>query len=506
MTGMKRIALHLLLALFLTGLTMAPAGPTYADARPTGILSLSPHLGYGMMLAWPGHLPQMTAAGFDWYKYFLYWDDIQPTESGGYNWSSLDWRLSEAAGADVHLILRVERPPAWARAWNHPWAPVRHDKMAAWQEFFRRTALHIHDWQAARGETFRVALEVWNEPNLSFQWGDRAVDPAWYTEMVRAAYDGAHAGDPHIIVVAGGLAPTGGTPDGMAMNDVSYLEAMYTAGLSGHFDAISIHNYGFGGPPEDDAWGSGILNFRRAEDIHAVMVAHGDGDRPVWASEFGWLLDSDVEGVECDPQWQEWGFAWQQVSAARQADYLVRAFQYADANWPWMGVMVVSNLDFSTTGWYATCDPLNWFSVLRPNGSARSAYTALQGMEKRYRSWAVWGMAVAPSTLLFLADVDQPGVQAHSVMVSSTGTEAWGTWSVLTASAGLAFTVTPTGGAPGQPFTVRVDTTGYPLGAYTGVITVTASEPQVPESPYSLPVTLRVVDEVYRRYLPVVRR
>ena len=39
------------------------------------------------------------------------------------------------------------------------------------------------------------------------------------------------------------------------MNDVDFLEAMYDNGLSGHFDAISIHNYGFGGAPEDKAHG-----------------------------------------------------------------------------------------------------------------------------------------------------------------------------------------------------------------------------------------------------------
>jgi hypothetical protein len=40
------------------------------------------HLGYGMMLAWPGHLDRITAAGFDWFKYFLYWSEVQPTEGG----------------------------------------------------------------------------------------------------------------------------------------------------------------------------------------------------------------------------------------------------------------------------------------------------------------------------------------------------------------------------------------------------------------------------------------
>ncbi|MGD1996592.1 MAG: hypothetical protein PVH62_07445 [Anaerolineae bacterium] len=495
---MSRRGIVLLLVIVMACVTSGQAGPSLA--------SPSPHLGYGMMLAWPGHLDQMTAAEFDWYKHFLRWSDVEPAEGGGYQWDTVDWRLQEAASHDVHLILRVEQAPDWARAWQHEWAPVDQSKMADWQAFFQATAAHIRDWQESHGTSFRVALEVWNEPNLDFQWGGEPVDPDWYTEMVRSAYQGAKAGDSHVIVVAGGLAPTGGTGDGRAMNDVEYLEAMYGAGLAGHFDAIGTHNYGFGGPPENKSWGSGILNFRRAEDIHAVMVAHGDGDKPVWATEFGWLLDASYEGhAECVDYWEDIGFAWQRVSPEQQADYLVDAFQYADANWPWMGVMVVSNLDFSTPPWYATCDPLRWFSILRSDASPRPAYTALQGMSKRPRSWPVWGMTVQPSSLTLLADVDEPGVQTRQVTVQNSGMELWETWSAVTATWGLSFAVTPTSGVPGEAFTVEMGVPGT-LGVYTGVITVTASQPEVPESPFVVPLTLRVVPEVRYVHLPVVMR
>lgn len=477
-----------------------------AGGSPEGAhADLPPHLGYGMMLAWPGHLDRVTEAGFEWYKYFLRWDAAQPVEGGGYDWIDLDARLQEAASHGVHLILRVDHAPDWARAWDHEWAPVDYDKMTAWRDFFRAVASHIREWQESRGVFFRVALEVWNEPNLSFQWGDRPVDPGWYTEMVRYAYEGAKAGDPHIIVVAGGLAPTGGTPDGMAMDDVQYLEKMYGAGLAGHFDAIGTHNYGFGGEPEDESWGWGILNFRRAEDIYAVMVAHGDGDKPVWGTEFGWLLDSDEEGVECDGDWEVWGFAWQQVSGQEQADYLVRAFQYADANWPWMGVMVVSNLDFSTVPWYATCDPLRWFSVLRPDGSPRLAYDALKAMDKRYRSWEIAGMEVRPGTLAWMLPVTATRRLSATVQVLNTGMQPFN-WSLVTATQGLPFAVSPTAGPADGSFVVEVDARGLATGTYTGQITVTASSPEVLESPHLLPLTTYVVDRIYRVHLPLITR
>lgn len=496
-----RPTIAIALAAVLIGFLLLPGGtvPTRADSPP--------HLGYGMMLANPpGNLGKMTAAGFEWFKYFLYWEDVQPSASGGYDWTTLDWRLDDAAAHNVHLILRVEKAPSWARAWEHPWAPVRHDEMTAWRDFFQAMVEHIAAWQESHGTSFRVALEVWNEPNLSFQWGDRPVDPAWYTEMVRYAYDGAKAGDPFVFVVAGGLAPTGGTSDGMAMNDVEYLKAMYDAGLKGHFDAIAIHNYGFGGPPEDKNWGWGILNFRRAEDIHAVMVNHGDGDKPVWATEFGWLLDASYEGhPECVGYWDSIGFAWQRVTPQQQADYLVRAFQYADANWPWMEVMVVSNLDFSTVGWYSTCEPLRWFSILKPDGSPRPAYTALKDMTKRYRSWAVWGMDVRPSSLAWMMPVTETQRVTQTVTVLNTGREPF-SWTVTTHTYGLPFYVTPLSGEADETFQVVVDARGLATGTYTGRITVTASASEVPESPFAVPLALYVVPRVHKVYLPLTNR
>jgi len=590
----------LLIGLLTGGLAMRPARA--AEELPP------PHLGYGMMLAYPpSSLAKVKEAGFNWFKYFAAWDDVDPDRDGIYDWSSIDWRLGWACEHGLHLLLRVER-----NASN--WKPIQDGEMAGWQAFFQALATRIAQKRAACTVPYRVALEVWNEPNLDFQWNYEPVDPVRYTEMVKRAYRGAKAGDPTIPIVAGSLAPTGGMSDGQAMNDVAFLEAMYASGLAGHFDAISIHNYGFGGEPEDKTWGWSIVNFRRAEDIYAVMVAHGDGDKPVWATEFGWLLDASEEGhPECLSYWDSIGFGWQKVSAQQQADYLQRAFAYADANWPWMGVMIVSDLDFSTTGWYPTCNPLNWFSLLRFDGSPRLAYTALKQIPKRpaavagmavnpaefdwsvrlreraiftatvtvssdglpfawetvtetlglpftvtptrgvsdgtfqvvvdardlltgtYRGaigvraveplvapqvitipldlevWGAWGMAVRPPALSWMMAVTETRPVSATVVVENTGDFEFD-WTVTRASAALTLTVIPTSSTqtgttfiPGT-FQVSVDPRGLPVGLYTGVLTVTASSPWVPQSPFVVPVTVRVVERVYRVYMPLVMR
>jgi len=57
----------------------------------------------------------------------------------------------------------------------------------------------------------------------------------------------------------------------------------------------------------------------------------------------------------------------------------------------------------------------------------------------------------------------------------------------------------------GEAVQVSVDTTGLGLGTYQATITVEA-ESGVLDSPVQVPITLRVVEQVYRIYLPLILR
>ena len=58
-------------------------------------------------------------------------------------------------------------------------------------------------------------------------------------------------------------------------------------------------------------------------------------------------------------------------------------------------------------------------------------------------------------------------------------------------------------GQQDEPMQIVVDTTGYALGTYEGLITVSASPPETLDSPQTVSVTLMVVPEVYRIHLPM---
>ena len=72
---------------------------------------------------------------------------------------------------------------------------------------------------------------IWNEPNLSFEWGLRPVDAQAYVDLLKVAYRRAKEANPNVVVLAGALAPTLepiGSPAGL--NDLIYLQQMYDAG------------------------------------------------------------------------------------------------------------------------------------------------------------------------------------------------------------------------------------------------------------------------------------
>jgi hypothetical protein len=259
-----------------------------------------------------------------------------------------------------------------------------------------------------------IAYEVWNEPNLEIEWGGQTPDPTRYTALLKAAYPRVKAADPEAWVVTAGLATTGGTladaqagkkmvttARGPAWNDLHYIQAMYNAGAKGYFDVLGSHPHGFAYAPDRDPTDPAVngLCFRRAEQQREIMVANGDGDTPIWVTEFGWILDPAIDGLNCNG-WGSWpSREWQIVSPQTQATYLVDAYSYAKQHWPWMSVMCMFNLDFGAdfyqagcpSGWNM-CNDMRYYSLVYrvspcdPANSPRQfrpAYGALKAMPKR---------------------------------------------------------------------------------------------------------------------------
>ena len=383
---MRRL-LPLLLVVLLAGCTAAapettPTPPPTATAAPADLLGddpvvmsfPSPDYGMHVFMWWKPDtalrdLGLVQEMGFTWVKQKFPWREIEGIEKGQYDWYRTDYIVTETAKAGLKLLVRLDQQPYWSEPADNQWQENGPPgDMADFADFCGAVAARY------RGRI--GAYQVWNEPNLSREWGNRPPDPAAYTELLAACYTAIKAADPAAVVVSAGLAPTG-TDNDAAMPDTAFLQEMYDAGAAAYFDVLGANAPGYKAPPELDPaaavapeYGGGRwFAFRHVEDLRAMMVANGDGHKQVAILELGWTTD------QVNPD-----YAWHAVDEATQADYLVRAYQYAVAHWrPWVGLMTTIYI----AEWEWT--PENeqwWWAVVLPDGTPRSAYFALKDMPK----------------------------------------------------------------------------------------------------------------------------
>lgn len=358
--------------------TAEPPAPT---PSPTPTAAPRPRMespGYGMQafLWWRPEVAQrdlekIRDAGFGWVKQAFAWRDVEGTGKGQFDWSTTDrivQQVEQVGG--LRLIVRLDSDPSWASGQAYPnpagilMTPPRRNQDLA--DFCRAVA--------ARYKGRIAAYQVWNEPNLSREWGGGAPDPAAYTALLKACYQGVKSGDPAAIVISAGMAPTTRF-DQVAIPDTEFLRRMYRAGAQPYFDALGAHGAGYKAPPEMDPgqvatdpnyYNVGDVNcgqgpacriycFRHVEDLHQIMVDNGDSGKQVVVLEFGWTMDPRPDSP----------YRWHAVTEDQQADYLVRAYQYAKDMWqPWIGVMsliYMPNVDWTES------DEQYWWSIAIPN-------------------------------------------------------------------------------------------------------------------------------------------
>lgn len=280
-------------------------------------------------------LDMIAAAGFTFVRQMFPWSDIEPAKgvytdprTGASTWTKYDRIVNLAASLNLQIIARLDSPPAWARAGQpnldkFPVGPPNNDADFAGfvSAFVTRYRGKVH------------YIQIWNEPNLQGEWGGQPIDPARFTQLLKAAYVAAKQADPGIVVLMPGLAPTDQTGP-TNLSDLLFLEAMYKDGAKPYFDIAVAMVYGYGYSPYDRRVEFKRDNFSRVIQTREIMVWNGDSDKPVWAAEYGWV--SLPAGWKGNPS--VWG---KPVSRETQAQDLYEGYLRAQQEWPWMGVMAV---------------------------------------------------------------------------------------------------------------------------------------------------------------------
>ncbi|MCA9908158.1 MAG: cellulase family glycosylhydrolase [Anaerolineae bacterium] len=306
---------------------------------------------------------------FSHVKQTFAWEDVEPF-SGTFDFTQSDRILEEIERRGLKLVVRLSDAPDWA----HPSLPDRssRDYLDAPPDDLVDFA-HYCATIATRYRGRIAAYQIWNEPNLSREWGNRPPNASAFVQLLAACSDAIRAADPNAILISPGLSPTG-TDDDTARPDDLFLQEMYDAGFQEYVDVVGMHAPGFSEPQlspseAEHAGGQRFFTFRRVEDLRKIMIANGDAARQVAILETGWTTD------QVNPN-----YSWFAVDEETQARNLVAAFEYAAFHWrPWVGL--VSAIYIANPNWTES-DEEWWWAITTPYGYTRLAYIDLANMAK----------------------------------------------------------------------------------------------------------------------------
>ncbi len=308
-------------------------------------------------------MEMIAASGVGWIKQQILWSDIEPQRGSHWDekyqqdaWKKYDDIVNLAERYGVRIIARLDHTPAWARppdstAGTPPSDPNDYANFVG--EFIQRYRGRVQ------------YLQIWNEPNLSAEWGGQ-IDPDSYFRLLQAAYTRAKEVDPNVVILSAPMAMTNEHSE-RAMPEFDYWQRLYTLGAGEYFDIMTASAYGLDQPPTAPAARS-VINVRRVELLRSMMEAHGDGEKAVWLNEYGW--DAAPEDM---PREQ---LIWQRVTDDQQADWTSEGIAWMRRNWPWLGV--ASIWYFRQNGDIPPDAPEYYFRMVDLEFTPRKVYLTIQ--------------------------------------------------------------------------------------------------------------------------------
>jgi hypothetical protein len=319
--------------------------------------------------------------GFNWVKQQVQWYLFQP-QPGAAGFGELHGIVSQAQARGINVLFSVVNAPHWARE------PGFNGDVGGPPADPQTYANYVGAMAAQFCGSALKAIEVWNEQNLHYEWGNLPLDPAHYMQLLRASYISIKSACPEMLVISGALTPAGSNPP-FAVDDFAYLEGMYQHGLAANSDGIGAHPSGYN-VPASVTWENACAaiqqfgnsfngacdtphhswSFRSTmEGYRNIMVVYGDANKRIWPTEFGWAA-----GGAFDPRY---AYA-NDNSLDEQAHWTVEAYELM-RNWGWVGPAFLWNLNFRVVA--DGTEKAQW-GIVRNDWSPMPVYDALRAMPK----------------------------------------------------------------------------------------------------------------------------
>jgi hypothetical protein len=261
-----------------------------------------------------------TAAGAQYVRIGVPWSVINPVR-GTYNWGILDAAITTAHDNHLKVLLNVIPPKPSFGFWI--FGGTSRSDLAT---FCAALCTRYYPQGVAD-------YEIWNEMNSAASWSTGgllwlpgSVNVANYVSWLQPTYKAMHQAVPGVNVISGGLEACASWLNEL-QDPVTALSSMYKAGLKGNCDAVAYHPYSLSSgftyePPTATQQFVADLTA-----LHDIMVANGDGDKIIWATEWGFptIIGSTRNSA---------GSIQATITGDQQAQYLTEQWQ------------VMSTLDF----------------------------------------------------------------------------------------------------------------------------------------------------------------
>lgn len=356
--------------------TATPAYPTYAGPPPDReLLGIQLHIhreDYDVLFAYLDDLP------IGWVKVQVSWKLYEPSpgQLDAFRIDELDRFVARARASGLQVLLSVAKAPEWSRPTTEMDGPPA--DYATFTRFMQTLA------QRYQGEV--AAYELWNEPNLQREWNGEPLSAARTAALIQAGAQGVATVDPGALLISAAPATTGIDDGVIAIDDRRFLREMVATGLLQTVDGVGVHPYGWANPPDASASAPDAVSpshnnhpsFFFADtlrDYRAILAEAGYPQMPLWSTEFGW---ASYEGMEATPP--AGAEYMSHVNEWQQAVYTLRALALAEELRAG-GPLILWNLNFART--FGNAFTESAYSILRPDGTPRPLYLALQALETR---------------------------------------------------------------------------------------------------------------------------
>lgn len=286
----------------------------------------------------------------DWLAIDLSWQSIAP-KAGAVDWTRLDPIMQTAEHSQVAVFLSLTQAPDWALGPQGP------DAVQATQ---------LVQQIAQRYPKSLQALELFPGANTRQGWG-RSPDAGAYLKVWDSVTAALQKLKSPIILVAGGLKPVpANLAPADAMDDLVFLQNLYSQGIRSSLNIISVQASGLNGEPLQSPTREQNVVLRHYEEVRQVMLKNKHDAGLIWLTRLA------------PPSGQETGAAPQPQNPNAQTAWLTQAFNQIKSQL-YIGVAFLNEINPAPT---ATLG----ISLLQPGGDYHPFYRTLRDLVSINRS------------------------------------------------------------------------------------------------------------------------